>query len=80
MRIQDKYQEVLDVKLKLKLSTEGQEETDSVQKRWEHLEQAIKAMAEETIREIKYKKNEEWFDEQYAIYVREKNKGRQKML
>jgi hypothetical protein len=51
------------VKLKLKLSTEGQEETDSVQKRWEHLEQAIKAMAEETIREIKYKKNEEWFDE-----------------
>jgi hypothetical protein len=40
------------------------EEIDSVQKRWEHLEQAIKAMAEGTIGEIKYKKNEEWFDEE----------------
>jgi hypothetical protein len=28
-----------------------------VQKRWEHLEQAIKATAEEIIGETKYKKN-----------------------
>jgi hypothetical protein len=58
----------------------GEEKIDSVQKRWGHLEQAIKAAAEETIGEIKYKKNEEWFDEECATYVREKNKARQKML
>jgi len=34
-----------------------------VQKRWEHLEQAIKVVAEEIIGETKYKKNEEWLDE-----------------
>ena len=50
----DKYQKVLDLKLKQKM--EG-EEVDSVQKRWEHLEQAIKATAEEIIGKTKYKKN-----------------------
>jgi hypothetical protein len=67
----NKYQKVLDVKLKLKQSMEGGEEIDSIPKRWEHLEQAIKTMAEETIGEIKYKKNKEWFDEECAIYIRE---------
>ena len=37
-------------------------------------------MAEEIIGEIKYNKNEEWFDEECAIYIGEKNKARQKML
>jgi hypothetical protein len=74
----DKYQKVLDLKLKQK--TEGEEEIDSVRKRWEHLEQAIKATAEEIIRETKYKKKEEWLDEECATYIREKNKARQKML
>jgi hypothetical protein len=32
------------------------------------------------IGETKYKKNEEWFDEECATYIREKNKARQKML
>jgi hypothetical protein len=59
---------------------EGEEETDSVQKRWEHLEQAVKTTAEETVGEIKCKKNEEWFDEECATYIREKNKARHKML
>ena len=44
------------------------------------MEQAIKVVAEEIIGETKYKKNEEWFDEECATYVREKNKARQKML
>jgi hypothetical protein len=35
---------------------EGKEEIYSVQNGWEHLEQAIKDTAEETIGEIKYKK------------------------
>jgi hypothetical protein len=39
-----------------------------------------KAMAEETIGEIKHKKNEEWLDEECTTYIREKNKARQKML
>jgi diphthamide synthase subunit DPH2 len=69
----------LDVKLKKK-KTEGEEETDSVQKRWEHLEQAIKATAEEIMGETKLKKNEEWLDEECATYIREKNKARKKML
>jgi hypothetical protein len=58
---------------------EGEEETDSAQKRWEHLEQAIKATVEEIIL-AKYTKNEEWFDEECATYIREKNKARQMML
>jgi hypothetical protein len=29
-------------------------------------------MAEETIGEIKYKENEEWFDEECTIYQKEK--------
>ena len=57
-----------------------EEGTDKVQKKWEYLEQAIKAMAEETIGETKHTKNKEWFDEERATYVREKNKVRQKML
>jgi hypothetical protein len=44
------------------------------------LEQAIKATAEEIIGEKNYKKDEEWFDEECATYIREKNKARQKML
>ena len=44
------------------------------------MEQAIKAMAEEIIGESKYKKKEEWFYEECATYIREKNKARQKML
>ena len=36
--------------------------------------------AEEIIGEIKHKKSKEWFDEVCAIYIREKNKARQKML
>jgi hypothetical protein len=44
------------------------------------LEQAIKAMAEETTGETKHTKNKEWFDEECATYVREKSKVRQKML
>jgi hypothetical protein len=74
----NRYQKALDVKLKQ--SMEGEEEIDSVQKRWEHLEQVIKATAEETIGKIKYKKKEEWFDEECVTYIREKNKARQKML
>ena len=50
----DKYQKALDLKLKQKM--EGEEEVDSAQKRWEHLEQAIKAGAEEIIWESKYKR------------------------
>jgi hypothetical protein len=63
----------LDLKLKQKM--EGEEETDSVQKRWEHLKQAIKATAGEIIGETNYKKNEE-----NATFIREKNKAGQKML
>ena len=74
----DKYQKALDLKLKQK--TEGEEEIESAQKRWEHLEQAIKVVAEEIIAETKYKKNEERFDEECATYVREENKAKQKML
>ena len=74
----DKYQKVLD--MKLKHETEGEEETGKVQKKWEYLEQAIKTAAEEIIGEIKHKKNEEWFDEECAIYIRGKNKAKQKML
>ena len=43
----DKYQKVWDLKLKQK--TEGEEEIVSVQKIWEHLEQAIKFMVEKII-------------------------------
>jgi hypothetical protein len=44
------------------------------------LEHKIKATAEEIIGEKNYKKNEEWFNEESATYIREKNKARQKML
>jgi len=37
-------------------------------------------VAEEIIAETKYKKKEEWFDEECATYVSEKNKAIQKML
>jgi len=40
----------------------------------------MKATAGEIIGETKYKKNEEWFDEEFATYIREKNKAIQKML
>jgi hypothetical protein len=53
---------------------------DNVQKKWEQLEKAIKTAAEETIGEIKHKKNEEWFDEECAAYSREKNNARQKRI
>jgi len=71
----DKYQKALDLKLKQKM--EGEEEIQSVQKRWEHLEQAIKVVAEEIKEETKYKKNKEWFNEECATYITEKNKARQ---
>jgi hypothetical protein len=73
----DRYQKVLDLKLKQKTE---EAQIDIVQKRRELLQQAIKAAAEETIAEIKYNKNEEWFNEECATYIREKNKARQKML
>jgi len=76
MTQRDKYQQVLESKLKL-VCEEG---ADSVQKKWEQLEKAIKAAAEETIGETKHKKNEEWFDEECAAYIREKNNARQKMI
>ena len=43
------------------------------------MEQAIKSTAEEIIGETKYKKKEEWFDEECATYtyIIEKNKARQ---
>jgi hypothetical protein len=44
------------------------------------LKQAIKATAEEIRGETKYKKNEEWIDEECATYIRVKNRARQKML
>ena len=37
-------------------------------------------MAEKIIGETKYKKNEEWFDEECATYIREKSKARQRIL
>ena len=61
----EKYQKVLDLKLKQKM--EGEEGTDKVQEKWEFLEQAVKMTAEEIIGEIKHKKNEEWFDEECAV-------------
>ena len=72
----DKYQQVLESNLK----SVGEEGADSVQKKWEQLEKAIKTAAEETIGETKHKKNEEWFDEECAAYIREKNNARQKMI
>jgi hypothetical protein len=66
--------------LKLKQKPEGEEVIDRVQRKWEHLEQAIKVTAEEIIGETNYRKNEEWFNEERATYIREKNKARQKML
>ena len=39
-----------------------------------------KMMAEEIIGKIKHKKNEEQFDEECAICIREKNKTKQKIL
>jgi len=59
---------------------EGEEEIESVRKRREHLEQAIKVVAEVIKGETKYKKNKELFNEECATYIREKNKARQKML
>ena len=44
------------------------------------MEQAKKATAKKIIGETKYKQNEEWFDEECATYIRQKNKARQKML
>jgi hypothetical protein len=60
----DEYHIALDLKLEQK--TEEGEEIDTVQKRWEHLEQAIKVVAEEIMGETKYKENEEGFDEDCA--------------
>jgi len=72
----DKYQLALESNLK-----PGREEgTDSVQNKWEQLEKAIKVAAEETLGETKYRRKEEWFDEECAAYIREKNKARQKMI
>jgi hypothetical protein len=72
----DKYQQVLESKLK----SEGDIGADSVKKRWEQLGKAIKAAADETIVEIKHKKNEEWFDKECAAYIREKNNAKQKII
>jgi hypothetical protein len=73
----DKYQQVLESKLK----SEGDEGADSIQKKWEQLEKAIKAVAKENIGETKHKKNEEeWFDEECAAYIRQKNNARQRMI
>ena len=66
--------------LKPKQKTKEEVEIYSVQKRWEHLEQPIKATEDEIIGEIIYIKNEELFDEECATYIKEKNKARQKML
>jgi len=74
----DEYKKMWDLKLKQKI--EGEETVGSVQKRREQLEQAIKATAEEIIGETNYKKNEEWFNEDSATYIGEKNRARQKML
>ena len=41
-------------------------------------EEGHKTAAEQTIGETKYRKNEEWFDEECAAYIREKNNARQK--
>ena len=56
----DKYQQEFNLK------SVGEEGADSVQKKWEQLEKAIKTAAEETIGETKHKKDEEWFDEECA--------------
>ena len=53
---------------------------DRVQTKWERMKRAIKTAAEQTTEETKYRKNEEWFDEECAAYIREENNARQKML
>jgi hypothetical protein len=52
----DRYQKVLDLKQK---KNGRRRKNRQCTKRWEHLEQAMKIVAEETIGEIKYKKKEE---------------------
>jgi len=51
-----------------------------VDKQWKKIEQSIKEAAEETIQEQKLTREENWFDEECAQIMKEKNIARQKML
>jgi endonuclease/exonuclease/phosphatase family metal-dependent hydrolase len=72
----EKYQQAL----KSNLKPAREEGEGSVQKTWEQLEMAIKAAAGETLGEVKNRRNVEWFDEECAAYISEKNRARQKMI
>lgn len=47
---------------------------------WSRLESMIKEVADVVIREKKGKRNEDWFDEECARCISEKNKARGKMI
>jgi hypothetical protein len=59
---------------------EEEEEEKDIDEEWRKTEKAIKESAEETIGEQKNTRNEEWFDEECANFIEEKNKARKKMI
>lgn len=75
------YQQMLQTKLRR--GNKGEEEEDEeldVDEQWKKIEQAIKEAAEETIQEQKLTREENWFDEECAQIIEEKNIARQKKL
>jgi hypothetical protein len=75
------YQRALTRKLQEnKRGIDEVEEEEDIDKEWRKIEKAIKESAEETIGERKNARNEEWFDEECANFIEEKNKARKKMI
>ncbi|KAG8235926.1 hypothetical protein J437_LFUL014282 [Ladona fulva] len=65
-----------------KMQTNSQERTNEtkIEKEWEKIKEVIKEAAEETIRENKRTRNADWFDDECAQIIQEKNKARERMI
>lgn len=76
--VRQQYQKALASKMQIN----SQERTDdiTIEKEWEKIKNAINEAAEETVGENKRIRNADWFDDECAQIIQEKNKARKRMI
>lgn len=75
-----KYQEALRNKYIEATQNRPNQSIDDIDVKWDNTKKLILEVAKENIGEKKWKRNEEWFDEECRKIIEKKNNARQKMM